>query len=85
VTMDRRCSFCSRKKGDGLTDAAVHAIENHSLAVSEEKRAEIVARLRSLSDRKVRLVLPGRGELAICDICIDLYNESAKRELALPT
>lgn len=37
--------------------------------------------LRDRPDRKV-ILMPGPGELLICDLCVQLYSEAVARELS---
>ena len=84
--MDAECSFCSRRKGEGWSERALRAIESRSIpGLSADALRDVAERIRSQPQRAVRLLLPGPGDLKICDICVDLYADAAKRELALPT
>ena len=76
------CSFCQRAVGEGRSEQALRAIEMIEHKLSPEALARIRQGLQN-SDRKVQLLLPGPGELRICDLCIDLYAETARRELAI--
>ena len=84
--MERRCSFCSRAKGEGHSKQVLEALESGEYEnIDPDSAREIAERLRSMPDRKARLILPGPGDLAICDLCIDLYRDAAERELGIPT
>jgi hypothetical protein len=84
--MESECSFCSRKKGEGWSERVIREFESGGIpALSADHARDVVERLRSEPDRKIRLLLPGPGDLKICDVCVDLYADAVRRELALPT
>jgi hypothetical protein len=83
--MASKCSFCKRKLGEGVHDGILRVYdamsERSDLAEKVDFR-KLADRLREQPDRKVQLILPGPGDIHICDVCIDLYADTVKRELA---
>jgi hypothetical protein len=79
-----QCSFCRRQVGEGTSQQMLDALESGQFdELSVDDHRKIADKLRQSPDRKVRLLMPGPGKLFICDVCIEAYAESAKRELSL--
>lgn len=78
--MGATCSFCAMEVGEGPGERSrPQAIEAMRRAGATE---EAIARARAVPpDRRVRLLLPGPGDIRICDICVDLYAATLDREL----
>ena len=79
------CSFCRRKIGEGTHDRVLETFEAMGDRTAEGvgiKYSEMAERVRKMPNRAVQLLLPGPGDIQICDICVELYADTARRELA---
>ena len=79
--MSARCSFCQHAVGESPHDLQRRALSSIQDSIPPDDFQRMKANLESMPEKKVRLVLPGPGNLFICDRCIDLYAEAAHREL----
>jgi len=79
------CSFCKRAVGEGTLDKLIALQDSMDVKVVGGKEIdfkELAERLRKHPNRRVKLLLPGPGDIRICDICVDLYSDAVRRELA---
>ena len=76
------CSFCHRRVGESDADH----LTRYAQAMPESRKAEVLEHIRTAfgetPGRPVRLLMPGPGDLAICDICVERYSDAVQRELA---
>ena len=84
--MSDRCSFCSRRIGESSSESVLRGIEEaiasgHEFSEALAKHAEKIRRERSKEPR-VQLLLPGPDDILMCDLCAELYAETARREKA---
>lgn len=78
------CSFCRRGVGVGSHEGILQHFETMTPAQRALLKVDVdamISRLRKQPDRRVRLLVPGPGDLRICDLCVDLYAETVEREL----
>jgi hypothetical protein len=80
--VSKSCSFCSLGVGqtwsDRLRDARITSL---SLNLPVAERDRIIEKI--LKQHVIRLLMPGPGDLRICNVCVDLYAEAVRRELAV--
>ncbi len=82
--MSDRCSFCSTAVGESQVERIVRRLDSEPSLT--KARPDILDRIAEGSPehhhRRVKILLPGPAELFICDLCVELYWESAQRELS---
>lgn len=77
-------SFCKLTIGEGWSDGVLRHIDSEpSLStVRPDILRRVADGIRDRPDRKVKILMPGPGELLICDLCVQLYSEAVERELS---
>jgi hypothetical protein len=76
------CSFCRLGVGESWSDRLRDArITSVSLTLSVAERERIIDNIRD--QHEIRLLMPGPGDLRICNVCTQLYADAVRRELSV--
>ena len=82
--MSANCSFCNLAVGQGWSEGVLRRIDSEPKlnSVRPDLLKRVADGLPDRPDRKVKILMPGPGELLICDLCVQLYSETVARELS---